>query len=98
MGAFRRKGTIVSPAKAQQALDAGLGIDTIESTPAGKTYLKNGWWGGGGQVGQSWHVEQAVASFLPDDMEAVVLVNSNLGAAGASLAATFRTAFANNLE
>jgi hypothetical protein len=98
MGAFRRKGTIVSPAKAQQALDASLGIDRIDETPAGKSYLKNGWWGGGGQDGQSWHVEQSVACFLPDDMEAVVLVNSNIGAAGASLTSTFRTAIINNID
>lgn len=98
MGAFRRKGTIVSPEKAQQALDAQLGIDVIDETPAGKSYLKNGWWGGGGQDGAAWHVEQAVACFLPDDMEVVVLVNSNIGAQGASLTTTFRNAVANNID
>jgi CubicO group peptidase (beta-lactamase class C family) len=50
MSAFRRKGTIVSAAKAQAALDAGLGIDVIEPLPTGKMYSKNGWWGGGGQT------------------------------------------------
>lgn len=98
MGTFRRKGTIVSPAKAQQALDASLGIDRIDETPAGKMYLKNGWWGGGGQDGSSWHVEQAVAVFLPDDMEAVVLCNSNVGSQGASLTTTLRNAVLNNIE
>jgi len=98
MGTFRRKGTIVSPAKAQQALDASLGIDSITDTPAGKMYVKNGWWGGGGQNGGLWHVEQAVAAFLPDDMEAVVLCNSNVGAQGASLTSTLKNAVLNNIE
>jgi len=98
MGTFRRKGTIVSPQKAQQALDASLGIDSVEETPAGKIYVKNGWWGGGGQDGASWHVEQAVAAFLPDDMEAVILCNSNVGAQGASLTSTLRNAILNNIE
>ncbi len=48
--------------------------------------------------GQSWHVEQAVAAFLPDDMEAVVLCNSNLGAQGASLTHTFKNAVLKNIE
>ena len=98
MGTFRRKGTIVPAAKAQQAMDASLGIDSITDSPAGKMYLKNGWWGGGGKDGQSWHVEQAVAAFLPDDMEAVVLCNSNIGPQGASLTQTFRNAVLNNIE
>ena len=98
MGTFRRKGTIVSAAKAQASLDASLGIDRIDDTPAGKMYLKNGWWGGGGKDGANWHVEQAVAAYLPDDMEAVVLVNSNIGPNGASLTTTFRNAVLNNIE
>jgi CubicO group peptidase (beta-lactamase class C family) len=98
MGTFRRKGTIVASAKAQAALDASLGIDWINETPAGKVYIKNGWWGGGGQDGSMWHVEQAVAAFLPDDMEAVVLSNSNIGPNGASLTNTFYNAIVNNIE
>lgn len=99
MGTFRRKGTIVSRAKAQEALDAGLGIDVTDETPAGKMYLKNGWWGGGGQdANAEWHVEQAVAAYLPDEMELVVLVNSNVGVPAASLTQTVRTAVANNVE
>jgi CubicO group peptidase (beta-lactamase class C family) len=98
MGTFRRKGTIVPVAKAQASLDASLGIDRIDDTPAGKMYLKNGWWGGGGKDGGNWHVEQAVAAYLPDDMEAVVLVNSNIGPNGASLTQTFRNAVLNNIE
>ena len=98
MHTFRRTGKIVSAAKAQEALDASLGIDVIDDTPAGKLYLKNGWWGGGGQTGELWHVEQAVAAFLPNDMEAVILVNSNIGSQGASLTQTFRNAVANNIQ
>ena len=99
MHTFRRTGKIVSAAKAQEALDAKLGLDVVEDTPAGKLYLKNGWWGGGGQNANGlWHVEQAVAAFLPDDMEAVILVNSNIGSQGASLTQTFRNAVANNIQ
>ena len=98
MHTFRRTGKIVSAVKAQEALDAKLGVDVIDETPAGKMYLKNGWWGGGGQDGNLWHVEQAVAAFLPDDMEAVILVNSNIGWQQASLTQTFRNAVTNNIQ
>ncbi len=95
MGTFRRAGTIVSKAKAKQALDASLGIDVIEETPAGKIYFKNGWWGWN-QEGNFWHVEQAVAFYLPEDMELVMLVNSTIGN-DVSLADTVRNLYVNSL-
>jgi CubicO group peptidase (beta-lactamase class C family) len=91
MDAFRRKGTIVSPTKAQAAMDAGLGLDNVASTSAGKTYDKNGAWG------TSEGTEQGVAFFLPEDMEFAVLVNSPL-ANGAGLRGTVFNAYVNNLE
>src|SRR5215472_2123106 len=77
MGAFRRKGTIMSPAKAQEMLDNGFGIDLVGiSTPAGKLYNKNGLWHNGART------EQSLAYFLPEDMELVVLANSPIGNPG----------------
>lgn len=95
MGTFRRKGTIVSKAKAQEALDASLGIDNITDSPLGKIYDKNGWWGGDCS-NDVCHVEQSVAFFLPGDMEAVVLVNSNIGV-DSSLRGTIRNAYLNSI-
>jgi Beta-lactamase len=91
MGTFRRKGTIVSPAKAMQALNNSLGIDSIFDTSAGKMYLKNGWWG------TDEGVEQAVVAFLPHNMEAAIFCNSNLGGIG-ELTEMFTNAVLNNIE
>jgi hypothetical protein len=71
MGAFRRAGTIMSPAQAQTMLDDGFGIDWTVSTPLGTYYAKNGIWEDG-----KGHMEQGVAFYLPLEMELVVLVNS----------------------
>lgn len=91
MDAWRRKGTIVPVATAQAALDAGLGLDNVRSTPAGKAYDKNGRWGKGG------HSEQTVGFFLPEGMELVVFTNSNLPNEG-SFRGTILNAYLNNLE
>jgi hypothetical protein len=74
MGCFRRQGTIMSPAAAQNMLDAGFGIDVIQPTNLGTLYNKNGLW----QSGAS-QTEQSLAYFLPRDMELVVLANSPIG-------------------
>jgi hypothetical protein len=74
MGTLRRGGSILSPAAAQTMLDRGFGIDEVISTPAGTLYDKNGYWMDG-----SGHAEQAVAYFLPEDMELAVLANSPFG-------------------
>lgn len=95
MGTFRRKGTIVSPAKAKESIEARLGIDRIIDTPAGKIYEKNGRWQNGG--GPSDDCEQSVAVYLQEDMEVVVFVNSWLPMQ-ASLRNTIRDAYIANLE
>jgi len=71
MRAFRRDGTIVTPAKAQAALEAHFGVDGSGSTPLGDYYVKNGGWShpDGRTVG-------CVAYFFPHDVECVVFVNS----------------------
>jgi CubicO group peptidase (beta-lactamase class C family) len=74
MGAFRRKGTIMTRTQAQLMLDDGFGIDVNMSTPIGRLYNKNGLWEDG-----SGHVEQSLAYFLPENMELVVLANSPIG-------------------
>ena len=77
MGAFRRKGTIMTVKQAQTMLDDGFGIDVRTSTPLGTLYNKNGAWGDAGG-----HVEQSLAYFLPQNMELVVLANSPVGSPG----------------
>jgi CubicO group peptidase (beta-lactamase class C family) len=77
MGAFRRKGTIMTAQQAQTMLDYGFGIDVRLSTPLGTLYNKNGAWGDAGG-----HMEQSLAYFLPNDMELVVLTNSPVGSPG----------------
>jgi CubicO group peptidase (beta-lactamase class C family) len=78
MTAFRRKGTIVSRLFAEKLLAAGFGVNFGYDTDAGHIYAKPGYWstqqGSGPEM-----AEQAVAFFLPDDTELVVLVNSPWG-------------------
>jgi CubicO group peptidase (beta-lactamase class C family) len=74
MGCFRREGTMMSSAAAQNMLDNGFGIDLIESTSFGTLYNKNGLWQSG-----ALQTEQSLAYFLPRDMELVVLANSPIG-------------------
>jgi CubicO group peptidase (beta-lactamase class C family) len=74
MGSFRRDGTIMSTAHAQQMLDDEFGIDVRTSTPLGILYNKNGGWSSG-----SGQTEQSLAYFLPEDMELAVLANSPVG-------------------
>jgi hypothetical protein len=83
MGQFRRGGGILTPAAAQAMLDNGFGVDPLTgnsalpaalTTPAGNVYCKPGNWNN-----PKNQDEQAVAYFLPDDMELVVLVNSTVG-------------------
>lgn len=78
MATFRRGGTIVDPDAARRMLEAGVGIDASWSTAAGRMHAKNGYW-----EEPASGCEQALAMFLPGDMELVVLVNSRL-AAGSS--------------
>jgi CubicO group peptidase (beta-lactamase class C family) len=93
MGTFRRAGSIVSKAEAQEAIDAMLGLDQMFDTPAGKIYNKNGAWGDG-----AGNLEQSVVFFLPENMEVAVLVNSPIGSTSESLRETVRIAYMNNLK
>jgi len=77
VGTFRRAGTIMSSAAAQIMMDAGFGLDVIQSTPLGTLYNKNGLWASG--AGQT---EQSLTYLLPRDMELVVLANSPIGDPG----------------
>jgi len=75
MGTFRRRGTIVTSALAQTALDSLFGIDWKIATPipGASLYTKNGLWSNG------LCVEQAPIYVLPEDMEMAVLANSPIG-------------------
>jgi hypothetical protein len=82
MGEFRRGGGILTPAAAQAMLDNSFGVDPLFvnslpaalTTPAGNVYCKPGNWNN-----PKNQDEQAVAFFLPDDMEFVMFVNSMIG-------------------
>lgn len=79
MGTFRRAKTIFPPSEVKGFLDSMLGIDQRIETPAGFIYNKNGAWGDKDpKVDPNARIEQAVAYFLPQDMELVVFVNSML--------------------
>jgi hypothetical protein len=92
MGEFRRGRSILTPEAARQMLDNGFGVDPFVIpppdipippgllTPAGELYCKNGRWHDDPPSPQtSYHEEQSLAYFLPEDMELVVLVNSPVG-------------------
>jgi hypothetical protein len=83
MGEFRRGGGILTPAAAQAMLDDGFGVDSLVAnvalptglpTLAGNVYCKPGNWNNDPQKQD----EQALAFFLPQDMELVVFVNSTV--------------------
>ncbi|WP_263382284.1 serine hydrolase domain-containing protein [Granulicella arctica] len=94
MGSFRRGNTIMSPAHAQQMLDNMFGIDWKVARPldGAFTYSKNGLWENG-----SGQTEQAVAFYLPEDMEMAVFVNSPINAAANFLENVVRDAYNGNI-
>ena len=82
MGEFRRGGGILTPTAAQAMLDDGFGVDPLTGstalptglpTLAGNVYCKPGNWND-----PQNQDEQALAFFLPQDMELVVFVNSTV--------------------
>ncbi|HUA47544.1 MAG TPA: serine hydrolase domain-containing protein [Solirubrobacteraceae bacterium] len=92
MGAFRRRGTIMSPPKAQAMLDARFGIDWMVSTPAGTYYAKNGFW-----YDSAGQTEQGVLFYLPHEMEFVLLVNSPVGTPAQFLYSLVAGAYTSNI-
>ncbi|WP_127473396.1 serine hydrolase domain-containing protein [Microbacterium sulfonylureivorans] len=78
--AFESDGSIVPPARAEEALKAGWGIDQSRTNPAGRWYLKGGRWESGAN-----QLLQAVAGILPGRLQLAVLVNSQIGPADRSL-------------
>jgi CubicO group peptidase (beta-lactamase class C family) len=96
MGAFRRSGAIVPTDKAQAMLDNGFGIDVIQDTPAGRIYIKNGLWRNGGTL--IARVEQALAFFLPENMELAVFANSYVGFPPQFFRDLVKNTYLNNLK
>jgi len=97
MNHMRRKGTIVSPPRAQTMLDSYFGIDEIKDTPAGKTYNKNGAWRLTDDDDVVLEQEQCVAYFLPENLEAVLFINSKIGAQNYSLRGLVQDAYVGSL-
>jgi CubicO group peptidase (beta-lactamase class C family) len=93
MNDVRRGGNILEPGQAQGMLDDGFGIDLTLTTPAGTLYNKNGFW-----RDNSGRTEQALAYFLPEDMELVVLANSPVGSQNAFFRDVVTDVYLDNLE
>jgi CubicO group peptidase (beta-lactamase class C family) len=89
-----QRGKIVPAARANEAIEAGLGLDWELSTAAGKLWMKNGLWNWAD--GNDWNCEQAVAFILPGGYRLGVVVNSYLGS-NADLAGTVRNAYVANI-
>jgi hypothetical protein len=92
MSHARRKGTLLSSAKAQMMLDSSFGIDLTADTKVGKIYGKSGWWGLG-----DGRTEQCVIFFLPEGMELALFVNSKVGNENASLLGVVEDAYRNSI-
>jgi hypothetical protein len=93
MGAFRHTSAIMSGAQAQAMLTDGFGVTTIQPTPAGTYYSKNGIWTFGQQA------ELGQLFFLPQGMEFVLLINSPYsGQFVLNVAGIVSTAYLNNLS
>lgn len=72
MAAFRRRGFIVDPVRAERMLNRQFGLDVKKDTPLGRIYGKGGFWSfDGGRF-----VEQTNVFFLPKGMELAILANS----------------------
>jgi hypothetical protein len=72
MAAFRRRGFIVDPTRAQTMLDRQFGLDVKKDTSLGRIYAKGGFWG----FENGRFVEQSNVFFLPKGMELAILANS----------------------
>lgn len=72
MAAFRRRGIIVDPARAQTMLDRQFGLDVKRDTKLGRIYAKGGFW----SFDHGRFVEQSNVFFLPKGVELVILANS----------------------
>lgn len=75
MGAFRRNGLGIPPPRAQAMMDALFGLNDSFETDAGRVYYKKGRWRNSGRM------EISGAYFLPNDMELMVMVNSEIDGA-----------------
>lgn len=96
LGAFRRGGSIVGEAQAQAMLDAGVGVDGVRKSALGNYYMKNGKWQQG--EGFAQQTEQALAYFLPGDMELVALANSRYGILDSSFAGVVNQIYADAIK
>jgi CubicO group peptidase (beta-lactamase class C family) len=97
MHEFRRGGKIVSPKNARIALNAGFGIDARRYSAAGYWWEKGGRWTTIDAAGVD-RTEQCMAYFLPNDMELVVFVNSQIGDQSTSLRTTVNTLLYKNMK
>lgn len=93
MDMFRRSGELVTPAQAQSMLDASFGIDYSNMTQLGRVYAKRGSWSNA-----TGDTEQSVLFYLPDNLNVVVSVNSQLGIYDADLLTLVYQAYTANIK
>jgi hypothetical protein len=94
-----RQGNIVSLGGMSDILQRSWGLNSPlggESTDAGNIYYKAGRWTNGGDPSTD-RTEQCFVMLMPNDMELVVFVNSQITSQGTSLTNLVRTLFSNNI-
>jgi CubicO group peptidase (beta-lactamase class C family) len=94
MAAFRRRGFIVDPARAQTMLDRQFGLDWKRDTALGRIYAKGGFW----SFDEGRFVEQSNVFFLPKGMELVILANSPFCEPNTGFMGKVLTAIEDNIE
>ncbi len=94
-----RTGQIVSGLDAQKLLNQSWGLNSPFNgfdTAAGRLYYKPGRWTDNSNPAVA-RTEQCLLMMMPDNMEVVVFVNSEIGAGGQSLTNLVRTLYINNI-
>lgn len=94
-----RQGNIVSLGGMSDILQNSWGLNSPiggESTDAGNIYYKAGRWTNGGDPSTD-RTEQCFVMLMPNDMELVVFVNSQITSQGMNLTNLVRTLFRNNI-
>ena len=95
IGTFRRGGNIVSQARAREVFDASYGLNSSpngNSSDAGRYYFKPGKWTNG-----SSQTEQGLLMILPEQIEVVIFVSSQIGPGDQSLQTLGATIYENNI-
>ncbi|ARN75136.1 serine hydrolase domain-containing protein [Oceanicoccus sagamiensis] len=95
-----RAGQILDNFSTAKLLNESWGLNSPvfgASTDAGRTFYKAGLWTDNLNFPSIARTEQCFVFMMPDDMELVVFVNSEIGSTGQNLTSIVRTAYNNNI-